>query len=191
MTPAGYMAKKVLRKAEWLKATPDWFKEIGVDDVYSVSGHMSKDFADYVPLWGHNGYWLFNSVESIKSLATKHSIDLTGCQFLFYEVYELEFDDKGKQWRRFEPEESFPTDVQIPDRKQLDGYDVVTFSVGTSPECSPLSCNNLAGKVPVNCHFLLQSFDEAKQLVETGAFDNSEPGPYRVFAVYSVDQPCC
>jgi hypothetical protein len=189
MTPAGYMAKRVLRKAEWLKTTPDWFKATGIDDVYSVSGCMSKDFTDHIPFWEHNGYWLFNSVESIQPLAAKHSFDLTGYQFFFYEVYELEFDQKGKQWQRFESEDSLRTEIQTTDRKQLEGYDVVTFFARTSPECSPLSCNSLADTLPVNRHCLLGSFDEAKQLIEIGAFDQSETGPYRIFAVYSIDQP--
>lgn len=180
MIPAGYMAKRVSRRTDWSKATC-------FDDIYSVSGHISKDFTDYIPFWEHNGYWLFNSLEVIQSLATKHSLDIADCQFFFYEVFEQEFDDKRKQWQPFEPEPSFETAVQPPEKKQLEGYDIVTFSIHTNPECSPLSCNDLADKIPVNRHCLLMSFDEAKQQVEMGAFDNSEPGPFRIFAVYSVD----
>jgi hypothetical protein len=36
---------------------------------------------------------------------------------------------------------------------------------------------------------LFSSFDEAKAHLERGAFNNSEPGPYRIFAVYSVGWP--
>jgi hypothetical protein len=179
MIPAGYMAKRVARR-------PEVFKTARFDDIYSVSGCMSKDFTDYIPFWKHNGYWFFNSPGTIQSLATEHSIDITPCQFFFYEVFELEFDEKKKQWQAFEPEKDFETAVQPPDKKQLEGYDVVTFSVQTSPECSPLSCNYLADTIPVNRHCLLGSFDEAKQRIETGAFNNSEPGPFRIFAVYSV-----
>ena len=152
-----------------------------------MSGCMSKNFTDYIPYWQHNGYWLFNSIESIRSLVAEHSINLTGCQLFFYEVFEMEFDDEGKQWRPFEPEKSFATAVHVPDKKQLEGHDIVTFSARTSPECSPLSCNCLAETIPVNQHCLLKSLDEAKQRIEMGAFANSEPGPYRIFAVYSTD----
>ena len=41
MIPAGYMAKNVVSKPDWLKAN-------GVEDLYSVSGCISKDFADYI-----------------------------------------------------------------------------------------------------------------------------------------------
>jgi hypothetical protein len=59
--------------------------------------------------------------------------------------------------------------------------------VGTSPECSPLSCNSLAAAITFNRHCLFESLDQAKQSLETGQFDNSEPGPFRIFAVYTVD----
>jgi hypothetical protein len=35
----------------------------------------------------------------------------------------------------------------------------------------------------------MQSFDEARTLVESGKFNEAEPGPYRIFAVYSVAWP--
>jgi hypothetical protein len=33
---------------------------------------------------------------------------------------------------------------------------------------------------------LFESFDEAKAALESGKFDNAEPGPHRIFAVYTV-----
>jgi hypothetical protein len=36
-------------------------------------------------------------------------------------------------------------------------------------------------------HWLVPSFDAAVRALESGSFDNSEPGPYRIIAVYSVD----
>lgn len=90
-------------------------------------------------------------------------------------------------WVRFEPEASFDTNVQPPSAHTLEGFDVVTFSAGTSPECSPLSCNALAAGISTNSHCLLPSLDAAIQALESGSFDNSEPGPYRIIAVYSVD----
>jgi hypothetical protein len=180
MIPAGYMAKRIMQR-------PDWLEAPNVEDIYSVSGCCSENFADYISYWEHNGYWLFNSVKAIQSLAAEHSLDLTGCRFFFYEISDLQFDEGMKKWQSFEPEK-FYTDVIFPAKAQLEGYDVVTFWARSSPECSPLSCNYLAMKIPVNRHCLLGSFEEAKRLVESGAFDHSEPGPYRIFAVYSVIQ---
>jgi hypothetical protein len=37
-----------------------------------------------------------------------------------------------------------------------------------------------------NPHCLFESFEHAKQALEAGAFDNAEPGPFRIFAVYTL-----
>ncbi|MBE0537278.1 MAG: hypothetical protein IH624_16565 [Phycisphaerae bacterium] len=179
MIPAGYMAKRVMDK-------PDWLKADGVLDVYSVSNCMSKDFTDYVEYWKHNGYWLFDSPKIIANLAEKNSIDMAGVRFFYYEIYELEFHEDDMLWHGCEPERSFVTDVQLPHKKKLEGFDVVTFSAGSSAECSPLSCNGLAGEIKTNRHCLLESLEQAKQCLESGLFVKSEPGPFRIFAVYSL-----
>lgn len=178
MIPAGYMAKRVSKR-------PDWIKAARVTDVYSVSHCISEDFGDYINFWKHNGFWLFDSPEAILTVAQENSIGLQGTSLFYYEVYDLEFD--GENWRRFGPEPSIPTDVLVPPIKQLKGFDVVTFWCKTSPECSPLSCNGLAEELSTNPHCLFASFEEAKINLDKGKFKNSEPGPYRIFSVYSVD----
>lgn len=183
MIPAGYMAKQVA-------ARPDWLKANGVKDVYSVSSCVSDVFADYINYWKHNGYWLFDSPEAIRAVGEEHGLDLTDTSLFFFEVYEHEYDGDEKSWKPIAPpESSFETKVFQPDAKNLEGYDVVTFYAHTSPECSPLSCNSLASEIETNEHCLLASFDVAKQLLEEGKFESSEPGPYRIFAVYSVQWP--
>ena len=153
MISVGYMAKCVSVRPEWIKAER-------VADIYSVSGCVSKDFADYINYWKHNGYWFFDSPEIILQLGTS-----------------------------FKPEPSFPTHVVVPIEKVLEGYDVVSFSGSTSAECSPLSCNSLATEVETNQHCLLASFERAQKLLEEGKFKNTEPGPYRIFGVYSTEWP--
>jgi len=177
MIPAGYMSKKVVARPEWLEAH-------GVEDICSVSECISNSFADYIKFWRHNGYWLFNSAEDIAEICREHSIDDTENTLFYYEVYEKQYDEETRLWSTFEPEPSFATSVQEPAEREMVGYDVVTFSVGTSPECSPLSCNSVAAETPVNRHCLFASFEEAFRALESGTFDNSEPGPFRVFAVY-------
>ncbi len=181
MIPVGYMAKRI-------SVRPDWIEAGRVADVYSVSGCISEDFGDYINYWKHNGYWFFDSPQTIVQLARQNSIDLTGTK-LFYEAYELEFDDVGGHWTTFKPEPSFTTQVVLPAERALEGYDVVTFSVRTSAECSPLSCNSLAAEVQTNQHCLLPSFERAQQLLEGGKFKHTEPGPYRIFAVCSTEWP--
>ena len=70
--------------------------------------------------------------------------------------------------------------------KYLHGFDVTGCSAHTAPECSPLSCNALAAELPVNRDCLLETFDEAHDALERGAFDNTEPGPFRIVVVYTV-----
>jgi len=41
----------------------------------------------------------------------------------------------------------------------------------------------------VNEHCLMRNFDEAKAALEERRFSGAEPGPYRIFAVYSVEWP--
>jgi len=182
MIPAGYMAKRVTVRPSWLKAGC-------VEDVYSVSGCISEDFTDYVKYWKHNGYWFFDSPEIITQLARDNSLDLTGTNLFFYEVYELEFDDTERRWCTFQPEASFTTQVAPPLEKTLEGYDVVTFYVRTKAQCSPLSCNSLANEIEINQHCLLPSLDRAKELLDEGKFNDAEPGARRIFAVYFVNWP--
>lgn len=148
MIPAGYMAKRV--------QTPKGFHIEGIADVYSVSGCINEDFADYVEYWKHNGYWLFDSPQIIRELALANSIQLEGASLFYYEVNEMEFD--GKTWSPYEPESSLPTDVIVPEEKILEGFDVVTFYAKSSPERSPLSCNGMAKEIQTNQHCLLESF---------------------------------
>lgn len=177
MIPVGYMAKRVCKK-------PDWLQAAGVADVFSVSSCVSNDFADYVGYWKHNGYWLFNSPEEIRSLAAANAIDLAGTSLFYYEAFELEFN--GASWQAYEPD-TFKTTVIVPSDKQLEGFDVVTFYSKNQPECSPLSCNYVAKELTTNSHCLFDSFEQAETNLKNGAFRSCEPGPYRIFSVYSVD----
>lgn len=182
MIPAGYLIKRVSPR-------PDWLKAEGVEDIFSVSNCISADFMKYVNYWKHNGHWLFDSLEVAQQLAREHNVDLKNTTPFYYEIYEHEFDEDEKQWAAFKPEESFVTHVQAPPMKNLEGYDIVSFSLGTLAECSPLSCNHLATEIQTNRHCLLDTFEQAHDALENGKFLNAEPGPFRVFAVYSVDWP--
>jgi hypothetical protein len=180
MIAVGYMAKRVSKRPGWLQATQ-------VSDIYSVSGCISEDFADYIDYWKHNGYWLFDSAEVIRSVAREHAIELEGTSLFYYEAYEMEFD--GERWHPYAPELAFPTNVTPPAKKRAEGFDVATFYARNRPECSPLSCNSLAETLHKNAHCLLASFEEAKASIDNGGFSKCEPGPYRIFSVYSVEWP--
>lgn len=181
MIPVGYMAKRIVTQPDWLKANR-------VVDIYSVSSCISKNFADYIDYWKHNGYWFFDSPEIIQQVASEHAIDLNGTKLFYYEVYEAEYDEEKHEWSELPVKLPFETNVVIPSQKILEGYDLVSFESGNSAECSPLSCNSLAKEVTTNQHCLLDSFEQAKQLLESDRFKGVEPGPYRILAVYSVER---
>jgi len=178
MVRAGYMYKRVV-------SVPDRVK-VSAAGIYSVSGCISACFADYIRYWRHNGFWFFDSPRLVQSLAAEQSIELSGSTPFYYEVFEEQYDQANRCWVPFGPAPSFATHVEHPVAARLEGYDVVTFSAQTSPECSPLSCNSLAARTRVNPHCLFDSFDLARQSLEQGLFDDSEPGPFRIFAVHTL-----
>jgi hypothetical protein len=82
---------------------------------------------------------------------------------------------------------SFPTNIVLPAVKRLEGFDVVNFTARNSPECAGPSCRILAAQLRTNSHSLFDSFDEARKQIDDGTGNELEPGPYRIFFVYSVD----
>jgi hypothetical protein len=178
MVPAGYMAKKVSKVT----------KEMGLNavDIYSVAGCISEDFTEYIKYWKHNAYWFYDSPQIIQELAKESSLDLTGTKLFYYEIYPKEYC-QGIGFKDFKPNNEFQTNIVFPKSKIFEGYDVATFSCGSSAECSPLTCNGIAKNIKVNEHCLMLTLEDVVQSLTDGKFDNSEPGPFRVFAVYSLE----
>jgi hypothetical protein len=179
MTALGYLYKHVAPRPEWLKVE-------SVVDIHSVSGCISEPFTDYVAFWKHNGFWFFDSPEGMRSLAAERGLAIDALQLFYYEALDRQFDVTSGSWIDFEPDPLIAVAVTVPPAATLSGYDVTSFSTGTMPECSPLSCNAMAERLAVNQHCLFRSLEDAKSALERGDFDNCEPGPYRVIAVYSV-----
>jgi hypothetical protein len=123
----------------------------------------------------------------MRQLAQENAIDLAGATLFYYEVFEEEFDEDAKAWRAVAPDASLPTNVEPPKAPRLEGYDIATFWARSAAECSPLSCNGLAEHLPVNRHCLFAALDDARRALDGGIFDKSEPGPFRIFAVYTMD----
>jgi hypothetical protein len=128
----------------------------------------------------------------MERVAKENTLDLAGMTLFYYEVFEKQYDEDSTQWSIFNPEPSFPTNVEVPKLSQLaklsqlEGYDVTTFAVGTSPECSPLSCNGLAARIAVDPPLSLRVVRTGEISLKAGKFDDSEPGPFRIFAVHTL-----
>jgi hypothetical protein len=125
----------------------------------------------------------------MQKIAIENNIDLSGMTLFFYEIYEFELDVPSateESWTQIEGESSFVTDIVFPSKKALAGFDVVEYVGRNSPECSLLSCSDLAKEFTANSHCLFDTFEDAKRAVESGKFHECEPGPYRILAVYVV-----
>ena len=184
MISVGYIYKKVAPATNWDDRSRD-----GIKDIYAVSDCISRKFTDdYIKYWKHNNFWFFDTPVPMEEIAANESIDLSEMTLFYYEIYEEEYNDDTHTWESIQVEELIAqlSDVILPKEKRLEGFDVVCFFKPISIECSPLSCNGLDSTIPVNQHCLIDSFDEAKNALESGLFTNSEPGPYRIFAVYTV-----
>jgi hypothetical protein len=179
MISAGYMYKRII--------LPDWLNCQNVTKVYAVSSCISKDFTNYIPYWKHNRYWFFNRPEDMDTLIRQENLS-EEFELLFYELYEKEFDEEQHAWLDFTGEESFGYQVRMPPQKEFLGFDIVTYSMGTSHECSPLSCNWLCQEVQVNQYCLLDDFEKAIQITETLKQNTAEPGPYRIIRVNKVNR---
>lgn len=177
--PSGYLYKQAIARPEWLNVP-------SVDHIHSVSGCMAPVFADYIPYWKHNGLWLFDTPQAMHPIAVEEGVDLATFGLFYYETYPEAFDGAGRAWIPVAPDQGLVL-VAPPPARRLLGFDVVCFSCGNAPECSPLSCNRLAETIPVNRHCLFGTFEEAKAALEAGHFAHTEPGPYRIMSVYAVD----
>jgi hypothetical protein len=178
MIPVGYLAKRVPAHA------PDWMKAPAVRTIYSVSTCVNADLTEDIPGRKQNGYGFFNSPGEIRLIAQTEGLDLQGAQLFYYEAYEREFD--GEQWCPIKPDPDYESDVAEPRKKNLEGFDVVTNCDGPNSH-SPLSCNSLAAEVSTNQHCLFATQEEAEASLIGGQFEDAEPGPYRIYAVYSTD----
>lgn len=179
MYELGYMAKRIIKRPDWLDAPI-------VREIYSVANCGSENFCDYIHFWKHNGFWLFDSPELIRTISTDN-IDLTDTVLLYYRGHDTQYDADLKVWTEFNADENFQTAVSVPTTTRCLGYDIVTYSMQNAPECSPLSCNNLATTVEVNEFCLIDSLDSAIEQLENGGFNNSEPGPYRIMEVNIIE----
>lgn len=179
MRPLGYLYKRVAKRPDWLKAQT-------VKGIYSLSGCISQNFADYAGFWKHNGCRLFDSPQAIQAPAAEQGISLVGLTLFYYEAHEEEYDDAQRAWAPYAPDPSFATHIVVPKHKTLEGFDVTCFSTHTAPECSPLSCNACAETLATNAHCLFGTVAEAFHALESGQFKSAELGPYRIIAVYST-----
>lgn len=167
----GYFPKRTMK-------CPDWLKAAGVEEVCSVSTCISNAPVGWIDQWRHNEMWVFDTPElawSIVPETARREFDLYA-----YEMFPVVFTD-GQQQTFQIPE----IHVQpLPSSFERLGYDVVSRSCGTSFECSPLSCNNMAEHVAVTRQCLVADEETAFRLAREFEAGGCEPGPYYVIEVW-------
>lgn len=189
MVPAGYLLKRLTPPPGWLAISPSHIK-----DVCSVSDCVNDNVVDVQGAWRHNGFGLANNPDVLASLAAQAGADVSDAALLYFTAYDRELESDGWKfdrsgWRMRSPVTSAAVadDVRLPASSALIllGYDVVVF--GDFLEHSPLSCNSIAKKLPVNEHCLFASLDEAVAAIDAGAFGNGcEDGVYTIYGVHRV-----
>jgi hypothetical protein len=188
MIPAGYLLKRVV-------PPPEFLSDARVSEVCSVSDCVNDDVIDVQAAWRHNGFGVANDPSVLWSMAADAAADAGGVTLFYYEAYEREIESDGwtvepDEWRPLStvPSEGEPTAVKPPTQTlqaRLIGFDVVVF--GDFLEHSPLSCNHIAGSVPVNSHCLFDTLEAAKAAIDGGMFGGGcEEGIYRIFSVSVV-----
>ncbi len=178
MIPAGFNAKIIVPREAWLGNST-------VTEILSVSGCFSKDALDFTTALRLGNQWLlYDSDEALDEAIAGESVDASRLRRFFYETHDQEFDE-GK-WIQIK---DIPTQVVKPKGDySLRGFDVVCFSAGADPECSPLSCNSLAEKFEVNQFCLLETSEDALRVAREIDHDGKcEPGPYRIMSVWEKE----
>ena len=94
---------------------------------------MSQHFADYIDLWRHNGFWLFDHPQIIIEICLEKSINLSELRFLYLESELRQYDPAQKKWIDCAPDLPFPTNVESVVGTERLGYDVVTVSCVNMP----------------------------------------------------------
>jgi hypothetical protein len=187
MLPAGYLYKRTAVAAAVLTDLP------GIEAVYSLSHCMAPPFINYIEHWMHNGFWLFDTPSLMQDIAGKADIDLDGMTLFYYEIHQRELNDASGwspglagTWSDVLADD-FPTAVQPPTTRHLEGFDVVCHMTSVAGlGCSPLSCNGVAKSAAVNSRCLFDTLEQAISALDAGLFANTEPGSKRIFAVYTV-----
>jgi hypothetical protein len=145
-------------------------------------------------LWLHNRAGFYGS-EAAAWRATGEN----GARFdmYAYTLYQAAFGDDGEA-SPFDDDDRLMvddlTDIEpIPEDFEFLGYDVVcqscTWGAATQFDCSPLTCNSMAGEVPVNRYALIATLDEALAAASKFGLEQPEPGTYYVLAVWRKRRP--
>ena len=169
-TLIGYFPKRVT-------ARPDWIHASAVLEVCSVSDCIAAPPDGWIDRWAHNELWVYDSRAAATGVLPEQGQD----EFAIYayRLVPLVFRDGTE-----EPFELPKIDPEpIPSTFESLGFDVVSRSLGTNFECSPLSCCDKAHEMAANQFCLLPTLGRAIEVAIQFSIEQPEPGPYLVLEV--------
>jgi hypothetical protein len=172
--PIGYFPKQTV-------ARPDWLEVPHVEQICSVSDHISSAPDGWMDHWLHNAFWAYDSPEMAWSVVP--------------EGIRTQFDLYA--WRifpvRFARGEDQPLDMPDMAVAPLSssfvrlGIDAVSRHLDAPFECSPLSCNYMAREIAVNPYCLIERESEAFQVARDFSRTEPEPGPYFLLEIWRTN----
>jgi hypothetical protein len=183
-TPIGFLAKQTKRR-------PD--PPIGdVEEICSVSCCLSKAPPGSISLWCHHAMGFYAS-EALALSVIPPRDDRTDYDVYAYAMLPVAFDEDGEP-RALSEDESRALSEAAKDAEEISGdyellgWDIVSNSLGwvdsQSFECSPLTCNSLAGTIPANRYGLIDGLDAAFAAAPEIIRSPAEPGPYYLVQVW-------
>ena len=159
---------------------PPFLSDAGVKEIGSVSRCIAAGPVGWLEEWKHNEWGCFNDPDTAWSLVPPEHH--AGYRLYGYEVYPVEYHEREAHSLEIPPLDVTP----LGEAFSPVGWDAVSRSGGQDFECSPLSCNSMVERFPVNEYCLVNLFD-AHTLAATAERDGCEPGPYFVVNVWRRD----
>ena len=181
-------------KEPWV---PDaaWFPKAqsGVEVVCSVSDCLAEPPPGWIDRWDFNRARCYDSVAAALETIPPAEEDKYVC--FAYWLVRAKVNGNGTP-ESVDPHEVFVDGLSpLPAQPGTDlecerlGYDVVSVGSTEGFECSPLSCNGMAGQISVNRYCLLDDVEHALRVARRFDEEQPEPGDYYVVEVGRVAGP--
>ncbi len=173
MIDAGYFAKHVAPR-------PDWLNAPAVREICSASDCLSRAPDGWIDHWLHNGFGWFNRVADALAVVPQDSG--AAARLFAYRIHPQLFRAGAGS------DLVVPADVRpdpIPSTFERLGFDSVSKSMAgvLGFECSPLSCNSMASEMETNECCLFHSLEAAVVGATRFSIEQPEPGDYYVIEV--------
>lgn len=176
----GYFPKERTR-------VPPGFPGTAAREICSVSEHLAPGPPDWIKAWRHNEWGFFNTLADARAVLPA---DRAATFEIFgYALYPLRHEPGGAVCT---VEVEARAVEALPAGFASIGFDVPSKSLVHQVaqfECSPLSCNAMAGEIPVNVYCLLDRLDVALDTARRFAREQPEPGEYYVVEVFRSGAP--